>query len=405
MAGAGPADDVRGEQADVGQAVQVQVGAVHAAVDRLLQPLSHDLAVQVRHRDGVHGLGGGERGGTAGLLGAAGGARDHQGRGVRGQDLGGGVVAAHADGGRGVGEQGRQVADGAADLDARAGDAGGADDRGGARVGRDGVADAGLVVGGHLRAGDDDVAVAGRDLGLGGGEEDVHAVRAAAHGGEDVGGLQRGAVVVRAAAGEQAGEAGELGQGRRDLAGGGGVVDVAVAVHPEGVVVGGDLVRTADLLPLGLHGGGGVQHVAHAEDGGGAVVLPQLLQGRLELAVHAERVAVRDEQVRGEGVQGGGHDLAAHVRQGRHGHADVAGLVAAGGAGVAGQQEPVPAVRQGVLGGVRVAGDQHAGDLLAGELRQGVRQCPGQCTVAPCVTESHRVMGVENHADAHGGTS
>ncbi|PNL17680.1 hypothetical protein [Micrococcus sp. FDAARGOS_333] len=165
-----------------------------------------------------HGVGGGGQGGSAArLLGAAGGARDHEGRGFRGEDLGGGVVAAHADGGRGVGEQGRQVANGAADLDAGAGDALGAGDRGRARVGGGGLADPGDVRGGHLRAGDDDVAVPGRDLGAGGGEQDVHAVRAAADGGEDVRGLQRGALVLRTAAGEQAGEAGELGQVRGDF--------------------------------------------------------------------------------------------------------------------------------------------------------------------------------------------
>ena len=265
------------------------------------------------------------------------------------------------------------------------------------------------ISGRHLRAGDEEVFDSVGQRGDRGGTGECCTVAAAPHHGDDEGVLRQVDVGARrSVCGEEAGEVGHVHELRRDLAGGDRVVHGAVAVDPQLVVEVSDAVD-AHVFPLAHRGHRVVEHLAQAQhDACIGLLRPELGERLVEFAVRTERVAVDDDQVRSEGQKSARDDRGAQSPDPLRRDIEPAGNV--GGEGTvpavlplrslrdAGDQEPVPAVGQGELGGIARAGDDEAGHRTASRLGHASGQGLGDRKVAPRVAQAHGVMRVEHHS-------
>ena len=132
------------------------------------------------------------------------------------------------------------------------------------------------------------------------------------------------------------------------------------------------------------------------------VVASQRAQRLQQLLAHAVGVAVDDEQVGGEGVEGRLDDLGAQVAQLGACRVQAPGLVAVGRLDDAGKHEPVEAVGHLEALAGREPRDEQAGDRSLGELGEVLGQVVGQGEVTTQVTQSLCVVAVEYHPDGRG---
>ena len=292
----------------------------------------------------------------------------------------------------------------------------------------------------HLRSGDDEVLDAVRQgCGRGGaGERD--AVSSAAHHRDDEGVVRQVGGGTHLAVGrEETREAGLRHQLGGDLAGRDGVVDGAVPVDPQFVVEFRDPVRTHG-VPFRRGRARVVEHLAQSQHDP-AVRFRLTIGGQrfVQFPVRSERVTVDDHEVGPERQErsrddGGAHTddpLRGDVQPTRHIRAVGSALGVCGrrlrdrglGDGVvralrvgeralclggvlfllrglrdAGDQQPVPSVGKGELGGVARTGHEQPRHRPAGVGGQAGGQGLGDREVASDVSQPDGVVRVEHHS-------